>query len=131
MAGSGRRKADDALMLALARGDTVAGAAEAASVAERMVYRRLADADFCRRVTELRAAMVQRALGRLADASVEAVDTLRRLLTAGTDSTRLGAAKAILELGTRLRESVELEQRLAAIEQQATHGNGQCRFGRG
>jgi len=31
-------------------------------------------------------------------------------------TTRLGAARAVLELGTRLRESEDLERRLAALE---------------
>jgi hypothetical protein len=38
------------------------------------------------------------------------------LLRAKSRSVRLGAARAILELGTKLRESVELEQRIAALE---------------
>ena len=31
-------------------------------------------------------------------------------------ATRLGAAKAVLELGTSLRQAQEFEQRLAAVE---------------
>jgi hypothetical protein len=33
-------------------------------------------------------------------------------------ATRLGAAKATLELGMKVRETAELEQRLAALEDQ-------------
>lgn len=124
MAGSGRKKADEVLSLALARGDTVAAASEAASIGERTAYRRLADPEFRRHVVELRAGMVERALGKLADAATEAVDTLRTLLSSGTDSTRLGAARSILELGTKLRESVELEQRLAMLETRLDEGKG-------
>lgn len=56
------------------------------------------------------------ALGKLADASAAAVDTLRGLLSSESDTARLGAARSILELGNKLRESVDIEERLAALE---------------
>jgi hypothetical protein len=61
--------------------------------------------------------MVARALGKLADASTEAVDTLRSLLHAEAESVKLGAARAILELGNKLRDAVEVEERLARLEE--------------
>src|SRR5437879_5891418 len=118
MADFGRRKGDSALLVALAVGHTVREAAQLAGIAERTATRRTADAEFRRRVAELRGEMVSQALGRLADASVEAAETLRSLLGGNSESARLGAAKAILELGNKLRENVELEQRLTALEQQ-------------
>jgi hypothetical protein len=33
-------------------------------------------------------------------------------------ATRLGAAKAVLEIGMKVRETAELEQRLTALEEQ-------------
>ena len=33
-------------------------------------------------------------------------------------ATRLGAARSVIELGTKLRETAEFEERLAALEQQ-------------
>ena len=54
MAENGRRKGDDALLLALASGQTV----RAAGIGERTATRRVADPDFRRRVGELRAEMV-------------------------------------------------------------------------
>jgi hypothetical protein len=118
MAAGGRKTADEALALGLASGLTIEAAARQAEVSPRTAYRRLEEPAFRRRVGELQAGMVSRALGRLADASVEAVDTLRGLLGADSPSARLGAARSILELGNKLRESVELEQRLAALEEQ-------------
>ncbi len=125
MAENGRRKGDAALLLALASGETVREAARLAGIGERTATRRLADADFRRRVAELRGEMVSRAVGRLADGSTEAVAALRKLLDAGTPpAVRLGAARAILELGTKLRESVELEQRLADLERRIKREGG-------
>jgi hypothetical protein len=115
MATNGRN--NDALALALAAGDSIAAAAAKAGMGERTAYRRLADPDFRRRVAELRAEMIGRALGKLADGMTEAADVLRQLLAGQTPpAVRLGAARSILELGVKLRESVELEQRVAALE---------------
>lgn len=125
MAAGGRKNADEALALALATGRTVEEAALQAGVAQRTAYRRLADPDFRQHVAELRTEMVGRALGKMADAMTEAADTLRELLTAEADTVKLGASRSILELGTKLREGVELEERLTALEQRFAAGKGQ------
>ncbi len=122
MAGSGRKNGDSTLVLALAAGTTVKEAAEQVGVGERTVYRRLEDAEFQRRVAAARSEMLSRGVGMLADATTEAVSTMRKLLAAKSESVQLAAARAILELASRLRESVELEQRITELEQQA---NGQ------
>ncbi len=116
MAHRGRQSADDALALALARGETVRDAALTAGVAERTATRRWADPDFRQRVGQLLTSMVQQALGRMANSMTAASNTLLALLQAEGESVRLGAARSILELGNKLRESVELEERLTALE---------------
>jgi hypothetical protein len=116
MTENGRPKGNGALLLALAAGQTVRDAARTAGLGERTVRRRLADPDFRRGVSQLRGEMVDRALGRAADGMSEAADMLRRLLRAKRENIRLGAARSLLEFGVRLRESVELEARLAALE---------------
>ncbi len=69
MAGGERKNADHALMLALAFGSTVEGAA---GVSETTVYRRLNDPGFQRELNKLRSDMVQRATGMLTAATREA-----------------------------------------------------------
>lgn len=120
MAASGRRNADDRLALLLAAGKTVADAAETAGVSQRTAFRRLDDAEFRAGVTTLRGEMIGRAVGRLADASTKAVETLTALLTSDSATVRLGAARSILELGTKLREATEIEERLTALEEKAS-----------
>jgi hypothetical protein len=112
----GRQNADEALALAVAAGQTLRDAAAAVGVSERTAARRWADAAFRLRVSNLRTEMVQRSLGRMADGMSDAAAKLRELLTAESESVRLGAARALLELGVKLRESVELEARLLAVE---------------
>ena len=104
--------------MALACGATVEAAAHKAGVSPATVYRRLKEPAFVQRLRELRADMVQRAAAMLTAAAGEAVKTLLALQKdAVPPATRLGAARAILELGTRLREVAELEQRLADLEE--------------
>jgi hypothetical protein len=119
VAGGDRRNADPLLIAALAGGATNQDAARRAGVSEKTVYRRLDDPTFRQQVADARAGLVTRAVAMLAEAGTEAVRTLRALLADGTPpAVRLGAARAVLELGTRLRESEELERRLAALEEQ-------------
>ena len=58
-------------------------------------------------------------VGRLSHVSVKAVDTLQELLKSKSDVAKLGAARAILEHATKLRESEELDARLSALEAMA------------
>jgi hypothetical protein len=112
-----RRKGDSALLLALAAGHTVREAAERAGVSERTATRRLADPIFRRLVTKTRADLMDGAMGKLADSTGQAVVTLRGLLEAVSETARLGAAKTILEMAARLKETVELEQRVRDLEE--------------
>ena len=125
MAHAQRKRADDALLLALACGATVEQAARQCRLSPRTVYRRLQDADFGRRLQALRADMVRRTAGALTAAAAEAVRTLLELMKpASPHASRLGAAKAVLEIGMKVREAAELEQRLAALEERLADDGG-------
>jgi hypothetical protein len=115
---NGRQNADDQLMLALACGATMETAARQAGVSLRTVKRRAADPEFKRKLAALRWDMVQRALGMLTAAMGESAKTLVVLQKETVPySSRLGAARAVFEIGMKLREQNDLEQRLAAIEE--------------
>jgi hypothetical protein len=116
MAGNGNRKGEVALLAALAAGVTIKYAAEQAGISERTAHRRLAEPAFVRELTQARAALLEQALGQLAAGSVEAVAKLRKLLDHYDGRVMLGAARSILELGSKLHESVELEQRVRRLE---------------
>jgi uncharacterized small protein (DUF1192 family) len=112
-----RKKSEDALLLALACGASVENAARQCGLSDRTVYRRLTEPDFRQRLQELRAEIVQRTAGALTAAATEAVRTLLELQKpAHSGTVRLGAARAILELGMKIREVAELEARIAALE---------------
>jgi ribosomal protein S9 len=60
----------------------------------------------------------------LSAASLEAVKTLVSLQEPSVPAAvRLGAARSILELGSKLREMVELEQRLLVVERRISQPN--------
>ena len=125
MADGQRKKAEDALLLALACGATVEAAGRECGLSERTIYRRLREPDFRQRLQDLRADMVQRTAGTLTAAATEAVRTLLDLQKpAAPPPVRLGAAKAILEIGMKVREVAELEQRLQALEEQVAGDAG-------
>lgn len=110
----------ETLILALACGATVEAAARQSGVSDRTVYRRLNEPRFRARVREARAEMVKRAAGMLTAAAGESVRTLLALQKDSvTPAVRLGAARAVLELGIKVREMVELEDRIAVLEERA------------
>lgn len=120
MTGNGLRRGENAALLALARGATTDQAGEEAGVSGRTVRRWLQDDDvFAGRVLELRTQILGRTVGALIDASTEAVATLRACLNANSEATRVRAATAILNATITLRESVDFEERLAALEETA------------
>jgi hypothetical protein len=118
MARKKKDSADHKLLMALACGATVENAARQCGLSESTAYRRLKDPALQQQLQALRADMVQRAAGVLTAAATEAVKTLVLLQNTTTPAAvRLGAARAILEMGMRLREVADLEQRLAALEE--------------
>lgn len=99
MAGSRKSQRDDALVLLLAAGETVASAAAETDISERTIYRRLADPDFRRRVADTRAQFVREADGKLRNSMNRAADILILLLDSPLPAVKLKAATALLKLG--------------------------------
>ncbi|MFO0815306.1 MAG: hypothetical protein U0796_18990 [Gemmatales bacterium] len=108
---------NETLLISLACGSTIEAAAAKAGVTPRTVHRRLADPDFRQQLQEFRANMIERASSMLGAAAMEAVKTLLSLMERSVPhATRLGAARAVLELGIKLRDLIEVERRLSALE---------------
>ena len=112
----GMESGEAVFVAALAGGRSVRDAARQADISERTAYRRLADPAFRRAVQDARSRIVAEATGRLAALSTAAAEALGRLLRAKSENVRLSAARAVLELQGRLRETEELEQRIAELE---------------
>jgi hypothetical protein len=127
MSHRGRKNADEALLLALACGATVESAAAKAGVTPRTAHRRLKDPAFQKRLREMKDEMLKRNSSMLTALNGEAIKTLASLQERGTPpSVRLGAARAVIELSARLRESAELHERITALEQQVEVNQSQA-----
>lgn len=113
-----------ALALALASGMSVPAAAEQAQVCERTVRRRLAKPGFRRFVARLRGQMLEAALGRMAENMTRAADKVARLLDSADEAVALRAARTLMSLGLRLRDSVELADRIHEIERELARKKG-------
>jgi hypothetical protein len=117
-----RKRNEDGLLLALANGSSVPAAAKQCGLSDRSVYRRLRDPEFQQRLNAVRADLVKRAAGSLSAAGQKAVSTLLDLMKpAVSPAVRLGAAKAVLEIGVKLREVVEWEGRMTEMEAKMGH----------
>ena len=109
----------------LAAGHSKTHAGRLVGMSSATVRRRLADDGFKRRVQERRRELLEETSAGLAAGAREAVATLRHLLTGETDTVRLSAAKSLLELAVKYRGEIELEERIAALEEQSggNHAN--------
>jgi hypothetical protein len=107
---------DPLLALALASGVSTAAAADQTGISQRTVERRLADPAFRRQVAEFRGQLIATALGRLADNMTRAADAVAALLDAPDPGLRLRAARALFSFGLRLRDSVDLGDRVRELE---------------
>jgi hypothetical protein len=107
---------DVLLAMALAAGASASDAARQLELSLSTVKRRMADPDFRQFVSELRAQMLERALGRVTDNMTQAADTLVKLLNDPSPAIQIRASRALLTLGLRLHDAVDLANRVHEVE---------------
>jgi hypothetical protein len=112
------------LAMALAARASATQAAEQFGISRKTVQRCLANPDFRRRVARRRGELIPAALGRMADNMTRAADTVDRLLDAEEPAVALRTARAVLSLGLRLRDSVELAERVDELEAELADRQG-------
>lgn len=119
MTGSDLHRGDSALLQALLRGDSHVQAARACGLSERTVRRRLADDSFREALTSARRETLRRTADALGEAGLDAVRTLRLLVTEPRTpaSVRRAAARDLLDLSMRVREQLDLVERVEDLEQ--------------
>lgn len=115
--GPRRKAAVGVAAAALAAGGGVADAAKKAGIGRRTLTRWLTNPKFAARVDAMRTEAITGAMNRLGKSMASAADTLTALLKAPRAETRLRAAKAVLELGMKMKEHGELVQRVSDLEQ--------------
>lgn len=107
------------VIFALLTKPTIQEAAQAAGVGERTVYTWLKERTFADAYHEARAAAVSQAIARLQQASSEAVDTLKGVMTSPDSPApaKVATAKTVLDMALRGTETMELLRRVKELEQ--------------
>jgi hypothetical protein len=114
---STKRHAEEVLVLALTSGVPVPDAARQSVLSEIVVRRKLAVDRFRQRVVRARGELTAQATGLLTAAGLVAARVLAELLMPGRPpALRLAAAKAVIEIGIKLRTVVDLETQVADLE---------------
>lgn len=100
--------------LAIATGFSEDEAAKKSGTASQMIRKwRRTDSTFVGRVREIRDEISQRVVDSLTEKTLSAIATLDELCRLSTnDSTRLAAAKQILEFRMKMQQNVEFEQQI-------------------
>ncbi|MBK9313095.1 MAG: hypothetical protein IPM55_02430 [Acidobacteria bacterium] len=107
---------------ALLREPRIDQAAKAAGIGRATLWRWLNEAEFSAAYRDARARLLEGALIALESSAGTAIETLNQVMADQTAqaSSRVSAAKATLELLLRLRDSIELEGRIASVEERQT-----------
>jgi hypothetical protein len=114
--GEKKTRKQDLAVAALLSEPTVAAAATRAGVGERTLRGWLRQPAFQALYQDARRQVLEGAVGRLQQAAGEAVETLRRNLTAGRSADQVRAAGLILQHALGTAELLDMAERLEALE---------------
>lgn len=111
------RKHEQAV-IALLSEPTIGAAAARVGIGEVTLWRWLQREDFQVEYRQARREAVSLAIAGIQQASCEAVRTLREVMTdpEASASSRVSAAKAVLDLALKAAEQEDLEERVSALE---------------
>ena len=116
--GEKRSRTEEQLIAALLTHPSIEAAAESVGISPVTAWRWMKDQAFAARCREARREVMRHTMGRLQEASQEAVDCLRKLQRAGkSESVRIAAARTILDHAMQAVELEDVQQRLDALEQ--------------
>ncbi len=125
MSGGRKSTQEERAIAALLSEPTIAAAAKVARISEATLWRWLQRPDFQASYRTARRHLVEGAIGRLQLATTKAVDALERNLTARRkESVQVRAAAVILDHATKAVELMDLEARVAALEERAAQREG-------
>ena len=105
------------LVALLAAGNTYDECARALHVSKRTIVRLNATPDFAAELRAARSSLLEQTLGVLATEAKATIRTLLELRDNGSEAVRLGACRTLLDKLASTREQVDLEARMAAIEE--------------
>jgi hypothetical protein len=98
-------------------GEPIVAIARDTGIAAATIYAWMSKREFREFVDNLRSAVINESMGRLVDASVRASDTLVGLLDSADESIRLRASTSPIDTLVKLREHLEYDRRIRALEE--------------
>lgn len=120
MAGHGEKlsRNQELAIAALLSNPSIPGAASAAGISERSLYRWLADDGFQKDYKKARRKVVQQAITQIQASISAAVQTLKEIMKnpEAPASSRVSAAKTLIEMGLKATEFEQLEERIEELE---------------
>jgi hypothetical protein len=117
--GSKHARRAEAAILALLTEPSIEAAADRAGVSKSTLLRWQQEPSFRDQYRAARRSVVEGTIGRLQQATAQAVDALCRNLTCGVPPSEIAAAKAIIDQAIKGVELVDLAERVDALEQAA------------
>ncbi|MEY8039568.1 helix-turn-helix domain-containing protein [Saccharopolyspora cebuensis] len=105
--------------VSLAAGARPQDIARELEISPRTIRRWMTDPDFAAEVRSMRMDMLNAAVGELTAGATEAVAALRRALSDDDGRNSVQAARVMLEFVLAMRESLDHDQRIAALESAA------------
>jgi hypothetical protein len=102
--------------LAIASGETIRNAAARLGIGESCAYKKANEPDFATAVERIRSELFSTALAKLTANMAKAADRLGALIESSDGAIACRAAIGLLKVRSDLRQSVEFEERLAALE---------------
>lgn len=119
------RKREQAIA-ALIEKPTIREAAEKAGVSESTLFRWLAEEGFQEAYRKAKRQLVDSSITRLQKITGEAVEALREVMndSESPPSSRVMAARTVLEMGIKAVELEDLEARVQALEKMMENRNG-------
>jgi hypothetical protein len=107
---------DVLLAMAIATGRTACAAAEELGLSRSTVQRRMTEPSFRRLINDLRQEMVASALGCISDNMKRGAEAITSLLDSPEPHIKLRAARALFSYGLKLRDSVDIGERMRELE---------------
>ena len=115
MTSNGTRKVQ--LVALLAAGHTYEDCAATLHISKRTIVRLNADPDFAAEARRSRSILFEQTVGLLVAEATATIRTLIELRDQGSEATRLGACRTLLDKLASAREQVDLEARMTELEQ--------------
>lgn len=113
------------LISALISCNTIKEASQQSGVPERTIYTYMQKPDFKQQLNEAKNKMLERTIAKLSSSTTEAADVLNEIMNdkAANPQVRVSSARSVLEFASKYTETLDIVQRLEALERQSAENS--------